>query len=270
VELDEVVDEIRRWGYSAGGFAEHYDRYRPRPPELLLELLPRLAAVERPGLVVDLGSGTGLSTRFWAEHADAVIGVEPNPEMRDVAIAATHAPNVSYRPASAYDTGLPDACAEIVTCSQSLQWMEPGPTFAEVARILRPSGLLAAYEYRWSMTTSPIVNTAFEAVYARKAQLRVELGLDVGKTRWPVTRERFVDSGRFRFVDETRVHSVEEITAERLVGFSLSEGSMTTLLAAGVTEEAVGLTRLREVAQSELGDEPSPWYLGYRVVVGQP
>jgi SAM-dependent methyltransferase len=267
-DLDEVVEEIRRWGYSADGFAEHYDRYRPRPAPVLLELLPRLAGVERPELVVDLGSGTGLSTRFWAEHAHAVVGVEPNPEMRDVAVAATGAPNVSYRAASAYDTGLPDACVDIVTCSQSLQWMEPEPTFAEIARILRPGRIFAAYEYRWSLTTSPAANAAFEATFERKRQLRDELGLDVGKTRWPVTGERFVESGRFVAVDETVLHSVEQVDAERLVGFSLSEGSMTTLLAAGVSEEQVGLDRLRSAAAEGLGDEPSPWYLGYRLVVG--
>jgi len=32
-DLDRAVDETRRWGYSAEGFAERYDRYRPRPPE---------------------------------------------------------------------------------------------------------------------------------------------------------------------------------------------------------------------------------------------
>ena len=266
--LDEVLAEIRHWGYSAGGFAERYDRYRPRPPELLLDLLPRLAAVERPELVVDLGSGTGLSTRFWAGHAGAVVGIEPNPEMLDVAVAVTDAANVSYVAASSYDTGLPDACADLVTCSQSLQWMEPEPTFAEVARILRPGRLFAAYEYRWSLTRSPAVNAAFETILARKTELRDELRLDVGVARWPVTRERFVESARFGTVDETRLHGVEELNAERLVGFSLSEGSMATLLAAGVTEQQVGLDRLREVATRELGDEPSPWFLGYRLVLG--
>ena len=255
-------------GYSAEGFAERYDRYRPSPAPVLLQLLPLLAGVERPELVVDLGSGTGLSTRFWADHADAVIGVEPNPEMRGLAMAATTAPNVSYRAASAPDTGLPNECADLVTCSQSLQWMEPGPTLAEIARILRPGRLFAAYEYRWSVTTSPAANAAFEAALQRKAELRVELGLDEGKTRWPVTRERLVESGRFVAVDETVLHSVEEVDAARLVGFALSEGSMTTLLDAGVTEEQVGLDRLRDAAAAGLGDEPSPWYLGYRLVVG--
>jgi SAM-dependent methyltransferase len=267
-DLDRVVDETRRWSYSAEGFADRYERHRPRPPAALLEVLPRLAGVERPALVVDLGSGTGLSTRFWADHAEAVVGVEPNPEMRSAAIAATRAPNVSYVEASASATGLPDGAADIVTCSQSLQWMEPEPTFAEVARIVRPGGIFAAYEYRWSLTTSWEANDAFEAAYRRKNELLRERGLERAR-RWPVSRERLAESGRFRSVDETRLHSVEEVDAERLVGLLLSEGSMTTLLASGATEQELGVDRLREIAAAELGDEPSPWWLGYRLVVAR-
>jgi len=44
-------------------------------------------------------------------------------------------------------TDLPDGCADIVTCSQSLHWMVPESTFAEVARILRPGGVFATYDY---------------------------------------------------------------------------------------------------------------------------
>ena len=267
-DLDRVVEETRRWSYSSEGFADRYERYRPRPPAALLDLLPPLAHVERPRLVVDLGSGTGLSTRFWADHAEAVVGVEPNPEMRAAAVAATSAANVAYVAAPADKTGLADACADIVTCSQSLQWMQPEPTFAEVARILRPGGVLAAYEYRWSLTTSWSVNEAFEAMFERKARLWAEVGIDPGR-RWPVARERFVESGRFRAVEETTLHSVEQVDAERIVGFVLSEGSTTTLLASGVTEEQLGIDRLRAVAAAELGADSSPWWLGYRVVLGR-
>ena len=53
---------------------------------------------------------------------------------------------------------------------------------------------------------------------------------------------------------------------ERLVGFALSEGSMTTLLEAGASEEDVVLDRLRAVAQTM--PEPMPWWIGYRVWIG--
>src|SRR5437764_8335768 len=64
------------------GVADAYDAYRPHTPAVLLDLLPQLAGIQRPQLVVDLGSGTGLSTFDWVGRADAVIGVEPNADMR--------------------------------------------------------------------------------------------------------------------------------------------------------------------------------------------
>ncbi len=63
------------------GFADHYDRYRPSPPEALAGLLGQFLGQERPRLVVDLGCGSGLSTRHWSARADAVIGVDPTDAM---------------------------------------------------------------------------------------------------------------------------------------------------------------------------------------------
>ena len=79
-------------------------------------------------------------------------------------------------------------------------------------------------------------------------------------------RERLEDSDVFRFVQELALHSVESGDGERLVGFALSEGSLTTLLQAGVSEEEVGLDHLRAAA-SEMR-EAVPWWIGSRVCLG--
>ena len=73
------------------GFAERYDAFRPRPPAIICAVLTQLAQVPRPALVVDLGSGTGLSTLLWAGHAGAVIGIEPSDDMRRYAEARANA-----------------------------------------------------------------------------------------------------------------------------------------------------------------------------------
>ena len=86
---EELRARLERSGYHHMGFAADYDRYRPGPPSVLLELLPLLAGGGRPRLVVDLGSGTGLSTRPWAEVAEQVVGIEPNDAMRDHAEGAS-------------------------------------------------------------------------------------------------------------------------------------------------------------------------------------
>jgi SAM-dependent methyltransferase len=261
----ELRRRLEHSGYAEPGFAEHYDTYRPGPPAALLELLPRLAGVERPALVVDLGSGTGLSTRYWADHADEVVGVEPQAAMLRWAEEATDAPNIRYVLASAYETGLGDGCADLVTAAQSFHWMRPERVFPEVGRILRPGGVFCAYEYFALQTPLWEPEAAWEVILERKQELRASRGVDRGDI-WPVSTERLAESGVFRFVRESALHGVEQGDGDRLVGLVLSEGSTTTLLEAGATEEELGIDRLREAARAM--PDPVPWWIGYRAWLG--
>jgi SAM-dependent methyltransferase len=257
---------IESSGYEREGFAGSYDRFRPRPPLTLLEMLCRYARVERPRLVVDLGSGTGLSARAWLGTADRAVGIEPNPAMRAV---AEPAPGVEYRQGYAHDTGLPDASADIVTASQSLHWMEPEPTFAEAARILRPGGVFAAYDYDWPPVVDPEVDAAFTAYRARRAELRARRGIQRGADRWAKHEhlERMRASGRFRLCREVVLHSVEQGTAERVVGFAHSLG-LPAIASDGELERELRVAELDAVARRVLGDRTVPFLFGYRVRLG--
>jgi SAM-dependent methyltransferase len=258
--------DVGRSVYSAEGFAEHYERFRPRPPEALLELLTQLAG-RRSRLVVDLGCGTGLSTRVWADRAESVVGVELNPAMLEVAEAATDAPNVSFRLASATETGLEDGCADLVTCSQALHWLPPDETFAEVARILRPGGVFAAYDCDWPPTVDPEVDACFEEALARASRVyAARSGLDELPPKGDHLA-RMRASGRFRYARETLVHGPDEGDAERLLGVLLSQGYVAWLLREGVGEAELGIDRVREAAARRL-DGPRPWWWSYRVRLG--
>lgn len=252
------------------GFADVYDRHRPKPPELLYKLLTRLRGVERPGRVVDIGSGTGLSTFYWHEGADEIIGVEPSADMRFQAIAAAKAMgayDVRFVAGLSSETGLPDACADLVTCSQSLHWMDPEPTFAEVVRILRPGGVFAAYDCDWPPTCQWEAEQAFLDVMDRASTLGDATSAYQGVQRWSKSEHlgRMAASGRFRYTREITVHSEDYGNAERLVGLSLSQGSVATLLKRGVAESDIGLDRLREICDRVLGEELQPWLWSYRV-----
>jgi ubiquinone/menaquinone biosynthesis C-methylase UbiE len=256
------------------GFADRYDAFRPQPPSVLLDILTQLARVERPRLVVDLGSGTGLSTVIWSARAERVIGVEPNADMRRQALVRAAqtgvANNVKYIDAVSSQTGLPDASADIVTCSQSLHWMDPAPTFAEVARILRPGGVFAAYDADWPPTLNWQAERAYTDFVERAEALGEARGWYNGVIKWKKEEHlvRMSASGHFRYVKEIVVHHAESGDAERLIGLALSQGGVAKLLQRGASESEMGLDTFRREAARALGDRSITWYFSYRVRLG--
>jgi SAM-dependent methyltransferase len=258
---------IETSGYDRANFAAHYDRFRPRPPRALPDVLCRYARVERPALVVDLGCGTGLSTRAWSDVADRVVGVEPNPAMLAV---AEPAPRIEYHEAYASETGLADGTADIVTCSQSLHWMEPGPTFAEAARVLRPGGVFAAYDYDWPPIVDPELDEEFWAYQRRRRDAREARAITRGGDRWPKHGhlERLNASGHFGYCRELVLHSVEEGNAERVGGFARSLGLPVADRSNEELEEELRIDELEAVARRVLGDRTVPFLFGYRVRIG--
>src|SRR5260221_10780548 len=88
------------------GKASSYDQARPTPPPALLDLLTQLIGMPHPALVVDVGSGTGLSTAIWGERAERVMGIEPNADMRTQAVRNVedhpYAAHITYREGGAH------------------------------------------------------------------------------------------------------------------------------------------------------------------------
>jgi predicted O-methyltransferase YrrM len=68
----DPILNAQRSRYTHPGFADCYDAYRPRPPAALLDVLLQIAHTTRPDLIVDLGSGTGISTFIWTQQARQV------------------------------------------------------------------------------------------------------------------------------------------------------------------------------------------------------
>jgi SAM-dependent methyltransferase len=261
---------IDRSGYEGEGFADVYDRFRPSPPVALLELLMFVAQVDRPALVVDFGAGTGLSTRPWAGYADQAVGIEPNARMVERARLATQAPNVRYLEAFAAETGLGGRSADLATCAQAFHWMEPAPVLAEAARILRPGGVFAAYDYDMPPVVHPDVDEVFASHFEARRSARRRLGLEAGAATWPKERhlERIRESGHFRFAREIVCHGWAETDAERIVGLAESLGGPRALFGGEAPEVEETFERLREMADAVLAQRSWPMVVCYRVRLG--
>jgi SAM-dependent methyltransferase len=263
----DPFENARRTGYTRPGYAPAYHDHRPRPPLAIVDLLTRLAGTRRPTLVVDLGSGTGLSTALWAPHAEQVIGIEPLDEMRAVAAASNTEPNVRFQADVAQATGLPEECVDIVTCAQSLHHMEPDGTLAEVGRVLRPGGVFAAYDYDWPPVVHPDAEEAFLACIR---DLRKRHGIRTGMHQWDKAAhlDRMRASGRFRYTRELYLHSIEPCSAKRWVGLALTFVHVPAALALGLRDDGPGLRQLQEVAERVFRADNLPWHVSYSVRVG--
>ncbi len=121
---------------------DDYDRYRPDYPDALYDWVAEV--VPPPAVAVDLGAGTGISTRQLAERGWRAIGVEPNPAMRER--AESH--GGTYVEGQCDATGLESGSARLIFGAQAWHWFELGPTLAECRRVLDEGWCVAAWNLR--------------------------------------------------------------------------------------------------------------------------
>jgi SAM-dependent methyltransferase len=131
--------------FAARGFergAADYEKGRPSYPQGVLDVLRSSCGLGPSCDVVDVGAGTGKFTRLLeAAGARSVVAVEPVAAMRAELIARS--PSVVAVDGTATATGLPGACADLVTVAQAFHWFASAEAVAEMARLLRRGGWLA-------------------------------------------------------------------------------------------------------------------------------
>jgi SAM-dependent methyltransferase len=122
----------RRFGEAAAA----YERGRPEYPAEMVEWL----LADSPARVIDLGAGTGKLTRALLSRAETVVAVEPDPAMRRV--LSELLPGTSLLAGTGEDIPLRDGYADAIVVGQAWHWVDPVRAVPEVARVLRPGGVL--------------------------------------------------------------------------------------------------------------------------------
>lgn len=169
----------------AVGFQDHfsplaasYASFRPRYPSALFDYLARCCP--RREAAWDCACGSGQATFELAQRFAVVLATDAS--AAQLAAAPPH-PKVQYRVAPAEASGLAAASVNLVTVAQALHWFELAAFYAEVRRVLRPRGVLAAWTYGVLHALDERIDRRLQEFYG-----------DTLKADWPAERQ-LVETG---------------------------------------------------------------------------
>lgn len=218
--------------------------------------------------MVDIGCGTGLSTVAWSGYAGEVVGVEPGAAMLERARRrAEGKASVRFVQAFSDATGLPDGCADIVTCSQSFHWMDPAQTIPEIARILRPGGVFAAFDCDWPPVCDWRVERAYEQLFDAMHRMEKENPKASRFARWDKFEhlQNLKNSGLFAYAREVLFSQTAPGDAQRFLGLACSQGDLQILLEAGEPKAQELYDAFERTVRAALGERPVELRFCYRM-----
>lgn len=207
---------------SLDRWPEDYERGRPGwPPEV----------VDVPGLppsatVLELGAGTGKLTRLLVSTFARVVAVEPAEAMRR--LLASLCPEAEVLAGTAEEIPLASASVDAVFAAEAFHRFDGERALAEIARVLRPGGVLVLLWNLPAGPTEPSIAAAERFLLDRAPGDRAELGydpVDLDTTRYEsgAWREPFAESP-FEQLREARLPNPQTIDREGLVAFFASMG----------------------------------------------
>ncbi|WP_433264138.1 class I SAM-dependent methyltransferase [Actinosynnema sp. CS-041913] len=148
-------DQGALWADRAERFDDGVARYHHR----LLDV----AAVEPTSRVLDIGCGTGKTTRDAARRGGSALGVDLSSRMIDLArrqAEREHVSNVSFEQADAQVHPFPEAGFDLaVSRHGSMFFGDPVAAFANITRALRPGGRLVL------LTWQPMARNEFVTAF---------------------------------------------------------------------------------------------------------
>ena len=225
---------------AAVGFARSagaYERGRPEYPDAAVRHV--VAQLPARAVVLDLAAGTGKLTRPLLDAGLRVIAVEPVAEMR-AALPASAGPLEG----TAEAIPLADGSVDAVTVGQAFHWFDGDAALAEIARVLRPGGLLALI---WNARVDE--DPVHQAIEDLIAPYRAE----TPSHRRGAWREAFARTTSFSLLTEESFDNALEQDAD---GIEARVGSISFIAALEPDERAGVLERARAIAGSGVVSTP--------------
>jgi SAM-dependent methyltransferase len=219
---------------AAVGFArsaDAYERGRPDYPEAAVRHVVGLLGAD--AAVLDLAAGTGKLTRPLLAAGLRVIAVEPVAEMRAALPADARALE-----GTAEAIPRPDGSVDAVTVGQAFHWFDGDAALGEIARVLRPGGLLALLWNR-RVDEDPVNQAIEEIVGPYRGDVPTHRG-----DAWRAAFERTSSFGPLA------VEMFENVLEQDADGLEARVGSISFIASLEPAERASVLERARAIASS--------------------
>ncbi|XP_065269857.1 putative methyltransferase DDB_G0268948 [Emys orbicularis] len=136
--------------FEARDHAVSYLKYRFSPPENLQSVIFSYLEEKKADpirLAVDVGCGSGQSTRVLAARFEKVVGTDISEAQIEAAKQAASFPNVSYHVCPAEELPFEDGSVDLITAFTAAHWFDMPRFMKEVDRVLKPHGFVALITY---------------------------------------------------------------------------------------------------------------------------
>ncbi|HKE27093.1 MAG TPA: methyltransferase domain-containing protein [Bryobacteraceae bacterium] len=229
--------------------ASYYANCRPGYPDSVVEAVRADPGLPRDAVIVDIGSGTGLSAELFLRNGYHVFAVEPNPLMRHAEEERLRRyPGFHSVNGRAEATTLPPSCADLIVCASAFHWFDPDRARAEFRRLLRPQFAVAIMRNGRDAEGSAFMRSYTDIFRRYSARVRAH------HNREERIRNFFGGHGYRTFVLNYR----EQIDFERLRGRILSYSSIPL---PGESGYGAMMEELRAAFDRE-AEDGEVWYLG--------
>ncbi len=199
-----------------GKAATTYSAFRPEYPSKLYERILAAAPPERRDRAMDLGAGTGISTRPLCRWFREVIAVDPDAEMAKGLSGL--ADNIVVRTATAEECIQEPGTVDLVASGTAFHWMDGPHVLSNIDCWLREGGALAIFSYRFPGTPATVQAVIQEEFDRHWDQYRHDRLRDEDHAR----RTVLAVSERFQDMEEIQIPYVVQFSPRQLAGFFAS------------------------------------------------
>ena len=193
---------------------------------------------------VDVGCGTGMSTRALVPIATSIVGTDLSPEMLS---QAEPDPKIQYRQAPAESLPFADGSVDLISVCKAFHWFNQPEFLAEADRVLAPGGKLAIYGHGFPgiMHGNPEFEVWFKTGFMTRYPNAPRPSTDQGRM--------VIESSVFKLHEERFSHTLR-LTQEQMTAHLLTWSNVILKVEQG--SESV------EVVEDWLEAQMHPFFLG--------